>query len=269
MVALVLVVTATVTWLGTAAAHASTSAPDPSSEASFVSHTNAERTGQGLAALTVAGDLVTDARQHAEAMAAQQRVFDDPNLGADVQGWSAVAENSGEGPSVDSVEQAFMASPPHRANILGPYSQIGVGVVWTGSTLWVAEIFRQPAAPPPAPAAPRPSPPPTSAPAMTAVPVRPAVSPSTTPRRATRIAAASPPASVAAVTSTSTTQAPTTTTSPPPTLAPAPTVVVLASMHAVPPARRVPALLLALAVALVCVDVLGARRVLPLGSHRG
>jgi hypothetical protein len=117
---------------------------DSGSEAAFVSATNQARSQNGLGSVAVAADLVSVARQHAADMAAQNRLYDDPNLGSEVQDWQAVGENSGEGPSEAAIEQAFMQSPSHRANILGAYSQIGVGAVWSGSTLWVAEVFRQP-----------------------------------------------------------------------------------------------------------------------------
>ena len=189
------------------------SAPDSGSEAAFVSQTNSARADSGLAPLRVADDLTSIARQHAEAMASQQRLFDDPNIGQEVQDWQSVGENSGKGASVDAVQSGFMASAPHRANILGDYRDIGVGVVWTDSTLWVAEVFRQPqgtaVAPGPAPR----SGPPTGAaanatvPAASSHPLRPVPTSVAPPAGG----GAPPPAATAAV--------------PAPATAPAPTVV--------------------------------------------
>src|SRR5205823_4546063 len=126
---------------------------DPGSEGGFVARTNQERTSRGLGALAVADDLVAIARQHSQEMASSGRLYHNPNLGTQVQGWNAVGENVGTGPSVDAVHVAFMNSPHHRDNILNSrYTQIGVGVVWSGNALWVTEVFRQPAAPRPAPA---------------------------------------------------------------------------------------------------------------------
>ena len=147
-----------------------TSAPDSGSESAFVSQTNSARADSGLAPLRVADDLTSIARQHAEAMAAQQRLFDDPNIGQEVQDWQSVGENSGKGASVDAVQSGFMASAPHRANILGGYRDIGVGVVWTDSTLWVAEVFRQPQSTAPAPGPAPPSGPPAGGVATGTVP---------------------------------------------------------------------------------------------------
>lgn len=54
-----------------------------------------------------------------------------------------VAENVGMGPDVRTVFDRFMASPSHRDNILNPrLTQVGVGVVAGGGSLWVTVDFR-------------------------------------------------------------------------------------------------------------------------------
>jgi uncharacterized protein YkwD len=55
--------------------------------------------------------------------------------------WCAVGENVGYGPSLDRVHAGFMASPPHKANILGRYDRVGTGIAKKGSTYWVTHIF--------------------------------------------------------------------------------------------------------------------------------
>jgi hypothetical protein len=155
------------------AVRAAASRLDPASESGFVSHIAAERSSRGLGALRVADDLVAVARRHATEMATEQKMYDDPNLGTEVQGWQSLGGNAGEGSSVDQLHQALMASPVHRANILdAQFSEVGVGVAQSGGTLWVSQVFRQPtrsstARAAAAPAAPsRPSAPP-AAPATT------------------------------------------------------------------------------------------------------
>ena len=70
-----------------------------------------------------------------------------PDLSSDlaragVTGWRAIGENVGYSSSVDQVHELFMESAGHRANILKPdYSQIGIGVVRSGSTVWVTLDF--------------------------------------------------------------------------------------------------------------------------------
>jgi uncharacterized protein YkwD len=39
------------------------------------------------------------------------------------------------------MEQAWMNSPGHRANILGSFNVIGVGVVCSGGRVWATQSF--------------------------------------------------------------------------------------------------------------------------------
>jgi cysteine-rich secretory family protein len=65
-----------------------------------------------------------------------------------VSGWETLGENVGDGPSVDSLEQAFEASPHHYENMVDArFRTIGVGVVEDGNGLmWVTEDYEQPLA---------------------------------------------------------------------------------------------------------------------------
>jgi hypothetical protein len=136
-----------------------------SAEATFVSSTNQERAQRAESSLHVTGDLVAVARRHSEAMAAQARLYHNPNVGNEVARWQLLGENVGTGPGAGAVEQAFMASAEHRANILNPaFTEIGVSVVWVGNRLWVTVLFREPFAQAAAPLAAAPGPPRSSPP---------------------------------------------------------------------------------------------------------
>ena len=121
-------------------ARGSTSTSD---EAGFVSRINEERAARGIRTLTVRGDLVEIARRHSARMAADGTIYHNKNLGNEVSGnWYALGENVGMGPTVESLHEAFMASAPHRRNILDrDYNQIGVGVVIKDDTIYVTEVF--------------------------------------------------------------------------------------------------------------------------------
>jgi hypothetical protein len=123
------------------------------SEGSFFSAVNSARASNGLPALAYAGDLAAVARRQAERMASSNRLYHNPNLGSEVSSWQIVAENVGYGPTWSSIQQAFMASPDHRANILDPQvTQLGVGTaVGSDGRLWVAQVFRLPYGAAPAP----------------------------------------------------------------------------------------------------------------------
>lgn len=146
---------------------------DAGMERRFTDLVQGERAGAGLPPYAGASDLAAVARGQAQRMAAEGRLYHNPRLSSEVSGWEAVGENVGRGPSVEAIHQAFMASPTHRSEIMSTtFTQAGVGVaVAADGEIWVAEVFRKPAAPP-APAAP--APPPPSPPAPAAPPPRPA-----------------------------------------------------------------------------------------------
>ncbi len=111
-------------------------------EDSVLAKINAERTGRGLPALGSHWDLVDDAEAHSHRMMDGDNLHHNPNLGSVTTDWLALGENVGVGPSVDSIHNAFMNSSPHRANILGDYTHVGVGAVRESeSRLWVTVVF--------------------------------------------------------------------------------------------------------------------------------
>ena len=61
--------------------------------------------------------------------------------GLDGIGVRAVAENVGYAGSIRDVHEAFMRSPSHKANILGNYNHLGVGVAKSGGRVYVVHVF--------------------------------------------------------------------------------------------------------------------------------
>jgi uncharacterized protein YkwD len=57
--------------------------------------------------------------------------------------WSTWGENVGyTAGSVDDMQQAFMDSPPHKANILnGAFRHVAIGAVRVDGYLWVTVFF--------------------------------------------------------------------------------------------------------------------------------
>jgi uncharacterized protein YkwD len=118
----------------------------PTAEAEFLCSVNAEREKAGLPGLRVVAELTSTARAHSARMADASRLYHNPNLSSEVSNWRVLAENVGRGQSVVSRHQAFMGSRGHRANILNTsVTEVGIGVEARGSTLWVTQVFRQPA----------------------------------------------------------------------------------------------------------------------------
>lgn len=111
-------------------------------EESFVAMINTERTARGLGPVDVYWDLVDDARAHSQLMSQEQILHHNPDLGKVTSGWISLGENVGVGPSVDTLHQAFMDSAGHRANILGDFNFVGVGVVAEAAEMmWVTVVF--------------------------------------------------------------------------------------------------------------------------------
>lgn len=98
---------------------------------------NREREKADLPPLSVDPRLEEAARRHALDMAARSRMSHKGSDGSspfqrmEKQGYHfrRAAENVAAGAStVDSVMEGWMKSPPHRRNILGPYTQIGASL---------------------------------------------------------------------------------------------------------------------------------------------
>ena len=113
-------------------------------EAEFLSKINATRAANGLSALQLDGALRSHARSHSEDMADAGQIYHSSQAelsSAAGPGWSGIAENVGRGPSPTSLHNAFMASPGHKANILGDYNYVGIGTDTRGGSLYVTVVF--------------------------------------------------------------------------------------------------------------------------------
>lgn len=154
-----------------------------SEEARLLALTNDLRASVAAAPLTFDESLAGIARQWAAKMAADGTISHNPDLSSQVSGgWLKLAENVGMGPDIDTVHKALVASHYHYVNLTDTeVTLVGIGVVHSGSSVFLVEDFMQPSggrattpAPAPAPApvtttppttpAPRPTTPPTTAP---------------------------------------------------------------------------------------------------------
>lgn len=104
------------------------------------------RAARGIPSLDTRAGLSDVARDWAEQMARTGVLRHNPRLTTEVDNWRWVGENAGFGPDVRTVQEAFMRSPGHRANMLDrDYTQIGVGVARRDGRVWVVQVFRRPA----------------------------------------------------------------------------------------------------------------------------
>jgi uncharacterized protein YkwD len=108
--------------------------------------TNASRSNNGMRHLQLDWKLSRVARHHALAMARAHHLVHTTRIGRYLDGvgrWSAWGENIGwTTGSMHLLQQAFMASPDHRANILSPtFHHVAVGAVMFHRQLWVSLFF--------------------------------------------------------------------------------------------------------------------------------
>jgi uncharacterized protein YkwD len=102
-----------------------------------------DRAPSNLRALALSSSLSSLARSHSYAMARAGRLYHTANLGSLVRGWTYLGENVGVGANLRTLNQAFMNSPAHRANILCRcFRLLGAGVVRDArGYYWVTHIF--------------------------------------------------------------------------------------------------------------------------------
>ena len=118
---------------------------DPAAdEARLAAIVNYARVSSGLPPLAVDAATSVHARGWSGHMGFHHTLFHDPKLPAIAAAgaWSSqAAENVGWGSDVDTIAGAFWASPTHRANILGPWDHMAIGVTPVGGRNWVTIYF--------------------------------------------------------------------------------------------------------------------------------
>ena len=89
-------------------------------------------------------ELSRAARLHTREMVKQDKLYHTPSdkLSKRVTNWTVLGENVGVGGDVESLHDAFMASPAHADNILyDSFKHVGIGVLKDGDRMWVTVIF--------------------------------------------------------------------------------------------------------------------------------
>ena len=110
----------------------------------LVQRINSARADHGLRPLRVSADLAGYARAHSASMSGSRTLFHTSDFRV-LCCWSAISENVAYDDTARAAHQALMRSPHHRANILDPSKRsLGVGVVRSGGSLWITQLFRRP-----------------------------------------------------------------------------------------------------------------------------
>jgi uncharacterized protein YkwD len=133
------------------AALPATARAGPRSDAELARIINAERRAHGLRPLTLSPTLSRLARNHSRAMAARDRLWHN-DISHSSNHWVWLGQNvglgalgdGGLGPSVRRLNAAFMASPPHQANILKRgANRFGVGTFISRGQIWTTINLEQ------------------------------------------------------------------------------------------------------------------------------
>lgn len=110
---------------------------------------NDARAATGLSPLMMLGDLVDDARIHTHEMIETGELYHSATaqISSYATDWSLLGENVGLGPNMLALHRAFMASPSHAENVLGDFTDVGIGTARApDGTMFVTVVFLQRAA---------------------------------------------------------------------------------------------------------------------------
>ena len=123
---------------------------DSDAEAQIFSDLNASREQAGVSTLKLDPKLTDAAHRHASLLQQHREMShqfqNEASLPQRLQAagvfFSEAAENVGMNSDLDNVNDMFLASPGHRANMLNPaYTHVGIGVVHSGGDFWITEDF--------------------------------------------------------------------------------------------------------------------------------
>ena len=168
-------------------------------EGKVLALTNQVRASVGVPALAFDETLAANARAWAAKMAADGVISHNRQLSSQVTGWIKLSENVGQGPDIDIVHRALVASRSHYENMTDTaVTMMGVGVVYAGNSVFIVEVFMGRAGAAPVQVAPAAAPPTTAAAAKAPVttvpraPVTPKVTTTTVPAPPAPVTAAPP-----------------------------------------------------------------------------
>jgi len=154
-------------------------------EAKVLALTNQVRASVGAPALAWDEGVAAIARTWAAKMAADFIISHNPSYFTQITGtWAKASENVGQGPDIDTVHRALVASHSHYVNMTDTeVTVMGIGVVTSGNTVFIVENFlgRAGAAAPKVTTTKAPASPTTAArPTTTVAPAAPKPAPTTT-----------------------------------------------------------------------------------------
>lgn len=114
----------------------------PGSEWQLRDLVNAFRAANGKAAVPMSAELNAKAQAWSDNMAASNRLYHSSLSSGVSAGWSSIGENVAYNYSVANAQTALQNSPPHKVNLLGAWTEMGLGISeGANGTIWVTEVF--------------------------------------------------------------------------------------------------------------------------------
>lgn len=103
---------------------------------------NKDRTALGLRALPTQADAQRKAQAWAEKLARENTIYHSTLSDGIRTNWCSLGENVGYGPDVPTIEDAYMNSPGHKANIVATkWNGVGVGHARNGNRVFTVQVF--------------------------------------------------------------------------------------------------------------------------------
>lgn len=154
-------------------AQAATTVAVPTAIAKILADTNALRAAGGLAPLVENSAMDAVAQSWSLQMYTAGALTHNPGYSTQIPaGWTSAGENIASGYSYDTVVAAWHASAGHYANIMGGYTDIGIGYYELNGQTYFTQDFGKYAAHVTVPPPPAPPSPPLAAPTLTPAPTR-------------------------------------------------------------------------------------------------
>lgn len=113
-----------------------------STQSQVLSELNADRSANKLRTLAIQADAQNKAQAWAEKLARENKLYHSTLSDGIKVKWCSLGENVGYGPNVPAIEDAYMNSAGHRANILSTkWNGVGVGYATNGSRVYTVQVF--------------------------------------------------------------------------------------------------------------------------------
>ncbi|MCU1499755.1 MAG: hypothetical protein JWM47_3708 [Acidimicrobiales bacterium] len=105
---------------------------------------NADRNANRLTTLPTNADAQAKAQAWANRLARENTLYHSKLSDGIRTRWCSLGENVGYGGTVASIQDAYMRSPGHRANVLGSkWNAVGVGYAKNGNRVFTVQVFIQ------------------------------------------------------------------------------------------------------------------------------